>query len=204
MNKCRSEGELRAHLDGELAPAEMEAVVGHVAGCVACGQKLGELTRRAERIAALMNELTEGSTSALASPHRIGVSAWRRAAAALALAAGLATLFVALPKREGQVGNLPHATQPVVQVARVPDPRPLAEVPMPRARQSPAPVKQATERQPEVEYFFALDDDPIELGVIQRVALGPEGVPADVVFSPDGRPRAISLVSYNVVEGDGK
>jgi anti-sigma factor RsiW len=198
MTKCRSDGELRAYLDRELPPAEMQAVAGHVANCAACDRKLGELTRRAEHIAALMSELADGSAFAPATLRRPAVRPWRWAAAALALAAGLATLFVALPKREGQVGNLPHAAQPVAQVPE------LAQTSTPRAGQDAEPAKQVRQKQPEVEYFFALDDDPIELGVIQRVALGPEGVPADVVFSPDGRPRAISLVSYNVAEGDGK
>jgi hypothetical protein len=39
-----------------------------------------------------------------------------------------------------------------------------------------------------------LDDEPFEMGVVRRVALGPEEVLADVVFSPDGRARAIRLV----------
>ena len=42
---------------------------------------------------------------------------------------------------------------------------------------------------------MALDDEPIDTGVVMRVALGPAEVPADVVFSPDGRPRAIRLVN---------
>jgi hypothetical protein len=50
-------------------------------------------------------------------------------------------------------------------------------------------------RKPEVQYFLALDDEPFEVGVVRRVALGPEEIPADVVFSPDGHPRAIRLVN---------
>jgi hypothetical protein len=46
-----------------------------------------------------------------------------------------------------------------------------------------------------VQYFLALDDEPFEVGVVRRVALGPEEVPADVVFGPDGRARAIRLLN---------
>jgi hypothetical protein len=47
----------------------------------------------------------------------------------------------------------------------------------------------------DTDYFLALDDDPIELGVVVRVALdGAAAVQADVVFDADGRPRAIRPV----------
>jgi hypothetical protein len=44
------------------------------------------------------------------------------------------------------------------------------------------------------QVFLALDDEPIETGVVIRVALGDAGIPADVVFGADGRARAIRLV----------
>ena len=44
--------------------------------------------------------------------------------------------------------------------------------------------------------FLALDNDPIEAGVVLRVALGPREVPADVIIDADGRPRAIRLVNF--------
>jgi hypothetical protein len=49
---------------------------------------------------------------------------------------------------------------------------------------------------PPSEPFLALDDEPIESGIIMRVTV-PGSTPADIVFSPDGRARAIRLVSGN-------
>jgi hypothetical protein len=45
--------------------------------------------------------------------------------------------------------------------------------------------------------FVSLDDEPINTGVVLRVELGPKGVPADVIFGPDGRPHAIRLVNQS-------
>jgi hypothetical protein len=47
----------------------------------------------------------------------------------------------------------------------------------------------------QVEQFIALDNEPFETGLVVRVALGPDEVQADVVFSPDGRARAYRLVN---------
>jgi hypothetical protein len=43
--------------------------------------------------------------------------------------------------------------------------------------------------------FVALDDDPIDAGVVMRVALAEGRMQADVIYSQDGRPRAIRLVN---------
>ena len=42
--------------------------------------------------------------------------------------------------------------------------------------------------------FIALDNEPIETGVVVRVAFGPNQIQADVIVAPDGRPRAYRLV----------
>jgi hypothetical protein len=42
--------------------------------------------------------------------------------------------------------------------------------------------------------FIALDNEPIETGIVVRVAFGPDQVQADVIIAPDGRPRAYRLV----------
>jgi hypothetical protein len=42
--------------------------------------------------------------------------------------------------------------------------------------------------------FIALDNEPIETGMVVRVAFGPDQVQADVIITPDGRPRAYRLV----------
>ena len=49
------------------------------------------------------------------------------------------------------------------------------------------------DRQP--DDFISLDDEPMTTGVVLRVELGPRGIPADVIFGPDGRPHAIRLVN---------
>jgi len=46
----------------------------------------------------------------------------------------------------------------------------------------------------ESDHFLALDDEPIEGGIVMRVTV-PGSTPADIVFSPDGRARAIRLVN---------
>jgi anti-sigma factor RsiW len=43
--------------------------------------------------------------------------------------------------------------------------------------------------------FVALDNEPIDAGLVVRVSLGPDNVQADVVVSADGRARAYRLVS---------
>jgi anti-sigma factor RsiW len=43
--------------------------------------------------------------------------------------------------------------------------------------------------------FVALDNEPIDTGMVVRVAVGPDQVQADVIIGPDGRARAFRLVS---------
>lgn len=50
----------------------------------------------------------------------------------------------------------------------------------------PAPARAA---------FVALDNEPIDAGLVVRVSLGPDNVQADVIISPDGRARAYRLVT---------
>lgn len=45
------------------------------------------------------------------------------------------------------------------------------------------------------EAFVALDNEPIDAGLVVRVSLGPNNVQADVIMSADGRARAYRLVS---------
>jgi hypothetical protein len=42
--------------------------------------------------------------------------------------------------------------------------------------------------------FVALDDEPVDTGMVVRVAVGPNQVQADVIIGPDGRARAFRLV----------
>jgi anti-sigma factor RsiW len=42
--------------------------------------------------------------------------------------------------------------------------------------------------------FVALDNEPIDAGLVVRVSVGPNQVQADVIFTADGRARAYRLV----------
>jgi hypothetical protein len=42
--------------------------------------------------------------------------------------------------------------------------------------------------------FVALDNEPIDAGLVVRVAFGPNNLQADVIVSADGRARAYRLV----------
>jgi anti-sigma factor RsiW len=56
-----------------------------------------------------------------------------------------------------------------------------------------APVTPAVARQQ--GEFVALDNQPIDAGLVVRVSLGPDNLQADVIISADGRARAYRLVS---------
>jgi anti-sigma factor RsiW len=197
MKECWSEGDLRAYHDGELLPVDLQRVAAHLAVCPKCEALADEVAGRASRVAKLMSSLPE-PRQVMWTPRRVTRPArvWPRwTAAAAALAAGLAMAFWPTPRPVEQVErvaapapvkmasfppNVPSAAAPVnavpVQSARV-------------ARSRPAPKRRAQ------DVFLALDDEPIETGMVIRVALGEAEIPAEVVFGKDGRPRAIRLVS---------
>src|SRR5206468_1615203 len=120
----------------------------------------------------------------------------------LALAAGLAIGWIVLPRRVDappqdpapQVAMAPPTKPPiplepapkVAQAAVRPEPRP------PRARH---PIPAAP--RPHTIDFVALDDRPIDAGVVMRVSWGPENLQADIIFGPDGSARAYRLVNAN-------
>jgi anti-sigma factor RsiW len=185
MKQCRSEGELRSYLDGELPAEEIASVGVHVAECAVCAAAVEALAARAQRVSALLGELSGAGASACLPVQR----SRRWIATAAALAACLALAFVLLPKR---------TAQPVRPAPVAAGPPAVAAIPVPAVVQPSHPArprKRPQSRKPEVQYFLALDDEPFEMGVVRRVALGPEEVLADVVFSPDGRARAIRLVN---------
>ena len=55
----------------------------------------------------------------------------------------------------------------------------------------PAPPALALDKAP----FVALDNEPIDAGLVVRVSLGPNNVQADVIITADGRARAYRLVN---------
>ncbi len=210
MKECWSEGELRAYLDRELTPEDMDRVAGHLEVCSECGDLWAELAGRAARVSALMDALPvpDRTVSIARVPRQAKSTKWFWAGAAAALAAGLALGFVAMPKRPPQV----TVVTPAPTVRATPDaidPRtPLGSPAVsPRmgvmnAAARPGRVRplQPVKRNTPLEVgsdgdFVSLDDEPIGTGVVLRVELGPKGIPADVIFGSDGRPHAIRLVN---------
>jgi anti-sigma factor RsiW len=203
MTNCWSEGALRAYLDRELPAADMKAVAAHLGECSACDALCAELAGRAARVFSLLEMLPEPTVAAPIRPAPARtVSRWLWPGAAVALAAGLAIASVVVQKRENpapvahtsvQQESIPLESAPAEPVTS-PAIRPAAVVPTAR----PAVAKVLRPKHappPEMDYFVALDDQPIESGVIMRMAIQPGNAQADIVVDPAGRPRAIRLVS---------
>jgi anti-sigma factor RsiW len=189
MKECWDEGGLRAYLDRELPPEEMTRMAIHLGGCAACHAQYNELAGRAARVAAWMEALEVGRA---VSP-RPAVRRWKPAVAVLALAATLASAFILLPKR-----TQPPALKPVAAPRVAPARTTMVQAAAPtveKPERLPARAKsQKRAKPPEVQYYLALDDEPIDTGVVMRVALDGTGVQADVIFDSEGRPRAIRTV----------
>ena len=188
MRQCWSEGALRAYLDRELPPEEMERVAAHLGECPQCETRRAESAGRAARVSGFMNVLPEPApVTSLPLITRQPRTAWQWAAAAAA-AAALAIAFL-LAKPAAPVA--PAILSPVSSFAQTPTPAPAVSPGRPAAprhsKRQPARPRVAP------DYYLALDDEPIETGVVMRVALGPAEVPADVIFDQDGRARAIRL-----------
>ncbi|MGA3236935.1 MAG: zf-HC2 domain-containing protein [Bryobacteraceae bacterium] len=199
MKECLEEGGLRAYLDRELPPDEMTRIAVHVGGCAECHARYNELAGRAARVSALMETLEVGPVVSAPVQRRFAMPARSKVArpvatAVLALAAAAALAFVLLPKRAEAPKPMvaPHVApvRQIMEQAVAPSgagPWPALSSP-PRAK-SPRRVKP-----PAVQYYLALDDEPIDTGVVMRVALDGTGVQADVIFDADGRPRAIRAI----------
>jgi hypothetical protein len=194
MKECWAEGGLRAYLDRELPPDELTRIAVHLGGCADCHARYNELAGRAARVAALMETLEVGQAVVQFVPAPRGWTKPRPrpvAAAVLVLAATAALAFVLLPKHAEAPKPVaaPHVVpvRPAIVQAAAPVVERLEPSP-PRAK-GPKRVKP-----PEVQYYLALDDEPIDTGVVMRVALDGTGVQADVIFDSDGRPRAIRTV----------
>jgi anti-sigma factor RsiW len=199
--KCWSEGDLRAFIDRELPPEEMDRVSAHLEECSDCGDHWAAIAGRSSRVSTLMAALTE--TEPVISTGRVprhSRHSWRWVAVAAGIAAGLVIGMVAMPKRATEVALAPPQPPPVVQtqVTRPESPAPvvtLAASTPARLASARRPKRPAAPKPQIGDTFLALDNDPIEAGVVLRVALGPREVPADVIIDSDGRPRAIRLVN---------
>ncbi len=197
MNECWDEGALRAYFDREMPPEEMTRIAVHVGACAECHTRYNELAGRAARVSSMMSALAVEPSGAPAAP--LPGRRWLRPAvlSVAALAAAVALAFIVMPKQ-------PARQQPVAAPRMERVHRPIqAEVtsPEPAAAAEKAPVKGSHARSPrpakpaETEYYLALDDEPIDVGVVMRVALdSAAAVQADVIFDAEGRPRAIRPV----------
>ena len=197
MTECWSPGDLRAAIDREL-PAEMlERIAAHLEECGECRAVHAELDARARRVSLAMADLNVVGrvlepvkiTDRRGTGHR---SLWP----VIALAAGLAIGWVIVPKKQSEppaplstAVTPPTPPQPETQVAQAVRPTP----PRPRLRR----VKPAAPARPQTLDFVALDDRPIDNGVVMRVSWGPENLQADIIFGPDGSARAYRLVNAN-------
>jgi hypothetical protein len=197
MTNCWSEGALRAYLDRELAAEDTRALAAHLAECSACDEVCTELAGRAARVFALLETLPGPELPVRPVPAaRPPLSRWLWPGAAVAIAAGLAIASFIVPRKD--------SAPPVIRTAAPPvsAPAPVREADPPEARREPvARMASAKSRAPKrradpgADYFVALDDQPIESGVIMRMHIQPGNTQADVVFDPEGRARAIRLVN---------
>jgi hypothetical protein len=200
MKDCWDEGCLRAYLDRELPPEEMTRVAVHLGGCEQCHAQYNELAGRTARVAALIETLEVRRTVA---PHIAAARRWNKtqprpvAVAALALAAAAAMAFVLVPKRNETpkpvAAPLTAPGRPAMQQAALPEIEPKVERPTPSPARAKGPSPKRA-KAPSAQYYLALDDEPIDTGVVMRMALDGAGVQADVIFDAEGRPRAIRTV----------
>ena len=194
MTNCWSEGALRAWLDRELPAEDMKSVGAHLRECSACDALCTELAGRTARVFAQLEMLPEAAVAMRpgALPVR-RASRWMWTGAAVALAAGLAVASFILPEKPQPAPLARALIRQAPLTSLVPlEPEPAA----PESRPVAARVHRHRRTSAQTpDYFVALDDEPIESGVIMRVAVQPGNAQADIVFVPGGRPRAIRLVN---------
>lgn len=199
MTHCWSEGELRAYLDGELPARDMERLAAHLRDCPACHVLHGELRARVTRLNRWMEALPDAQMPIrIPAPPRLTRTARRWGGMAVGLAASLLIAMVLLPKRAPQVVATPPAAVPHT----VAQPPAAVKPAIIRRGIVPPSVPVRPKPKPQIQYYVALDNEPIETGMVVRVGLNGGQVPADVIVGPDGRPRAIRLVSE--ISGESK
>ncbi|HXB72775.1 MAG TPA: zf-HC2 domain-containing protein [Candidatus Acidoferrales bacterium] len=216
MSQCWPEGALRAQLDHELAPEEMERVAAHLGECAACARLSSELAARAQHVGEWLSALPEAlpapplewvtPATRRANWSRTPMAGRRWIGLAAALAAGLVLAALLLPRHRPpqKDADAGPANVAVSAPGGKPDQANLAEtagkLPVVMAMPARTAVMPRRVRRPVLPVrtvsneFLALDDEPLETGVVMRVGVEPGNVQADVVFGPDGRAHAIRLV----------
>jgi len=189
MSRCWLEGEWRAWLDRELPPAEMQAAERHVAECARCTALVEEVRARATKVSELMT-LLEPVPEATPVTRQPVPSGGRRGIAAALVLAAVATVLLLLPERPRE-----ESRTPPVKVLAAPPAQSTAQYAPPDSRTSPSRTRASAPRPKRPkhvpQYYVALDDDPIDSGVVLRVALADTGQLADVIYDEQGRPRAV-------------
>lgn len=194
MKQCLREGELRAWLDGEMAAGQVAAAERHLAECARCAAAYKQVAERAALVSGWMESLSADVPAPAAAPRL----AARRTAAWIAAAAIAAALVLAVAL-SGWHGRVP--VEPPAKAALAPPSVPAAVQEAPAAEEVAAvpvlPVRRAAAKRASpapVQYYMALDEEPIDTGLVMRVAL-PSGMQADVIVDGDGRARAIRPIS---------
>jgi anti-sigma factor RsiW len=190
MKQCWGEGELRAHLDRELPAEQALAVEQHLTECAACAAAYQALASRAAHVSSWMEDLSADIPAPAPAPNRSSV----RPAAWVALAASL--LLTALLSRQPARPPVQAVVQPLPAPIPVETPV-VATVAAPSPRFRHAPVRPV--RPSPVQYYMALDEEPIDTGLVMRVALA-SGMQADVIVDGDGRARAIRPIQTTLKE----
>jgi len=208
MSGCWPDGVLRAFLDRELAKEELGRVAAHLEECPRCSERSRQLSSRAERVLDLVAGLAEPAPVEPRWHPAPGTAVRQRPSAGrwVAAAAGLAALWAALALLTPRPVQAPverHAAPAPVAIGKSPLPElPAPAPPLPvRAasgalapRPAPRPMR-AKPPHATLAGFVPLDDDPIDAGVVMRVALAEGQMQADVLYGLDGRPRAIRLLN---------
>ena len=197
MNRCWGEGELRAWIDREVEPEQAAEMETHLAGCARCASQYETLAARASLVSSWMNELSPEIPGPRVA-RKSGISrpaVWTAVAALAAALAGFAIL-ARTPK--------PVPVQAIIQPPAAPPAAlelPVGAAAIPLSRPSirrTAPARTSVARA-HVAYYVALDEEPIDTGLVMRVAL-PSGMQADVIVDGDGRARAIRPVQNSLKE----
>ena len=193
MKQCLREGELRAWLDGELAASQVAAAERHMAECARCAAAYKQVADRAALVSGWMESLSADIPAPAAAPR----PAVRRTAAWIAAAAVAAALVLAVAL-SGWHGRVPVQAPVKATLTLPPVPAAVQEAPAEGAAVTPVgPVRRAAAKRARptpVQYYMALDEEPIDTGLVMRVALA-SGMQADVIVDGDGRARAIRPIS---------